>query len=67
MKEKQTNEVACGQNERRANTVTRTIGGTVYRLKIGFCENAKETMEDKIIRMVRNEATSTKTQTRHPA
>ena len=68
--EKQTNNVVCVQNE-RTRTVTRSIGGTVYRLTIGFSQDAKETMEDKLIRIIRNEAwkqpIEAQLQTRHPA
>ena len=35
--------------------ITRRIGSTTYKLKIYFNENAKETMEDKILRMIQNE------------
>lgn len=70
MTEKQINNEVCVQNE-RTRTVTRSIGGTVYRLTIGFCEDAKETMEDKLIRIIRNEAwkqpSEAQMQTRHPA
>ena len=48
------------KNERIAtNTnhsyITRRIGGTTYKVKIVFHESATETMEDKILRIVRNE------------
>ena len=70
MTEKQTNNVVCVQHE-RTRTVTRSIGGTVYRLTIGFSPDAKETMEDKLIRIIRNEAwkqpNEAQLQTRHPA
>jgi len=33
--------------------MTRRIGGTTYKVKV---ETAEETMEDKILRIVRNEA-----------
>lgn len=68
--EKQINNEVCVQNE-RTRTVMRSIGGTVYRLTIGFCEDAKETMEDKLIRIIRNEAwkqpSEAQMQTRHSA
>ena len=70
MTERQANDVVCVQNE-RTRTVTRSIGGTVYRLTIGFSQDAKETMEDKLIRIIRNEAwkqpNEAQLQTRHPA
>ena len=33
----------------------RRIGGTTYKVRVAFNENGKETMEDKILRMIRNE------------
>ena len=35
---------------------THRIGGTTYKVKVVFNEGATETMEDKILRIVRNEA-----------
>ena len=35
--------------------MTRRIGGTIYKVKIAFSGEA-EPMEDKILRMIRNEA-----------
>lgn len=35
--------------------MTRRIGGTTYKVKVAFNENATETMEEKILRIVRNE------------
>lgn len=34
---------------------THRIGGTTYKVKVVFNEGATETMEDKILRMIRNE------------
>lgn len=34
---------------------TRRIGNTVYKVKVFFKENGTETMEEKILRLVRNE------------
>ena len=34
---------------------TKRIGSTVYKVGIYFKQDAKETMEDKIIRLVKNE------------
>ena len=34
---------------------THRIGGTTYKVKVVFYESATETMEDKILRIVRNE------------
>lgn len=41
-----------------ANTnifMTRRIGGTIYKVRVHSSETAKETMEDKILRIIRNE------------
>lgn len=35
--------------------MTRRIGGTTYKVKVVFNENSTETMEDKIIRIIRND------------
>ncbi len=35
--------------------MTRRIGNTTYKVKIAFSENSAETMEDKIIRIIKNE------------
>ena len=35
---------------------THRIGGTTYKVKVVFSESGTETMEDKILRIVRNEA-----------
>ena len=35
--------------------MTRRIGNTTYKVKIAFDENSTETMEDKIIRIIKNE------------
>ena len=42
------------ENENFAYT-TQRIGGTTYKVKVVFNEGATETMEDKILRMIRNE------------
>ena len=40
----------------KENIITRRIGSTTYKLKVHFSENATETMEEKILRMVKNES-----------
>jgi hypothetical protein len=35
--------------------MTRRIGSTTYRVKVVFCNSGQETMEDKVLRMIRNE------------
>ena len=34
--------------------IIRRIGGTTYKVRVAFSETAAETMEDKILRIVRN-------------
>lgn len=43
------------QAENNASYMTRRIAGTVYKVKVMFNENSSESMEDKILRIVRNE------------
>ena len=35
--------------------MTRRIGGTTYKVKVVFSDTEKETMEDKILRLIRND------------
>ena len=35
---------------------THRIGGTTYKVKVVFNDSGTETMEDKILRIIRNEA-----------
>ena len=39
--------------------MTRRSGGTTYKVKVVFSDTEKETMEDKILRMIRNETVTT--------
>ena len=44
------------KNENRNfSYMTRRIGGTTYKVRVAFSETAAETMEEKILRMIRNE------------
>ena len=45
---------------RPSNTfsLNRRIGSTTYKVTVRFCDDATETMEDKILRIIRNEATT---------
>ena len=40
----------------KENVITRRIGSTTYKVRVEFCENATETMEEKILRMIKNES-----------
>ena len=42
-----------------AQTFYRRVGNTNFKVRVFFSENATETMEDKILRIVRNEAMET--------
>jgi len=37
-----------------AQTFYRRVGNTVFKVRVFFSENAAETLEDKILRIVRN-------------
>lgn len=39
----------------RAETFTRRIGNTVYRVNVHYSKTSKETMSDKITRLVKND------------
>ena len=39
--------------------MTKRIGGTKYKVRITFNENGQETMEDKVLRMIRNDLDDT--------
>ena len=43
-------------HEKSFYTVSRRIGSTTYRVKVYGSETATETMEDKILRLIRREA-----------
>ena len=43
------------QTENNASYMTRRIAGTVYKVNVLFNENSSETMEDKILRIIRND------------
>ena len=45
-------ELTC----RTYNPITRRIGNTTFKVKVHFSSDATETMEDKILRLIRNEA-----------
>ena len=38
-----------------ASYMTHRIGGTAYKVRVCFSKTAQETLEDKILRMIRNE------------
>ena len=42
--------------DKNAVFLTRHIGNTTYKVRVYLSETAKETMEDKILRLIQNEA-----------
>ena len=46
------------QNEANSSCsyMTRRIGSTTYKVKVVFRDTGQETMEDKILRIIRNES-----------
>ena len=47
--------LTTGRNEAEAR-FTKRIGTTIYEVNIGFSKNAKETMDEIIFRLIKNEA-----------
>ena len=43
------------EQNKREQFIIRRIGGTTYTVRVAFSETAAETMEEKILRMIRNE------------
>jgi len=46
---------AKSEQPREHGTFTKRIGSTNYRVSVHFNPNSKETVNDKIIRMIKNE------------
>ena len=47
------------KNEQKQSCfMTRRIGSTTYKVKVVFSGDASETMEEKILRMIRNEGSA---------
>ena len=44
----------------RYTYLTRRVGSTTYKIRVHFSESGQETMEDKIIRLIRNDALDSK-------
>ena len=43
------------EQNKREQFIIHRIGGTTYKVRVAFSETAAETMEEKILRMIRNE------------
>ncbi len=52
----QTQPVKQEQPPRAVGTFTRRIGSTTYRVRVHYSQTSRETMHDKIVRMMKNEA-----------
>ena len=50
-----TNRKMPMEQNKREQFIIRRIGGTTYKVRVVFNENGGETMEDKILRIVRND------------
>ena len=54
----QTAIINTEQAPREAGTFTRRIGSTTYRVGVHFSQTSRETANDKIVRLVRSEASA---------
>ncbi|MDR2560088.1 MAG: transposon-encoded TnpW family protein [Oscillospiraceae bacterium] len=45
-------------NQNQSKTITRKINGIIYEVTIHFSKTSRETMNDKISRLIRNEVAS---------
>ena len=52
--------IKTGQPLREKGAFTKRIGSTNYRVNVHFSKTSHETMNDKIMRLIRNEAASGK-------
>jgi len=44
------------QNQKTNSTFIRKIGGAVYHVRINFSKSSKESFNDKLLRLVKNDA-----------
>jgi len=45
------------QNQKDESTFTKTIGGSTYKVQIVFSKTSKDSFTDKLLRLVKNDAT----------
>jgi hypothetical protein len=50
--------ITDGSNAAAPRTITRRIGNTTYKVNVHFSRTSKETMNDKIMRLIKNEASA---------
>lgn len=43
-----------------ANTITKRIGSTTYKVSVHFSSTSRENINDKIVRLIKNETSSGK-------
>ena len=55
MKTIDTINAPCPMNDTRIPAITRKLGNKTYEVYVHFSQTSKETMTDKIMRLIRNE------------
>ncbi len=51
----QTTTVKKEQSQSKTRVFTKRIGSTTYRVSVHFSKTSRETMNDKILRLIKNE------------
>ncbi|MCL2812664.1 MAG: transposon-encoded TnpW family protein [Clostridia bacterium] len=46
------------QADKKAPTITKRIGNTTFDIHVHFSETSKETFTDKVLRLIKNDATA---------
>ena len=46
--------------QKKENTFIKKIGSTTYKVNVNFSKTSKETMTDKIIRLIKNDGLNSK-------
>ncbi len=49
------NNITAISNEQSTHTIKRKIGSTIYNVSISFSQTGKEDMNDKIMRLIKND------------
>lgn len=50
------NETKTERQPREAGVFTKRLGSTNYRVRVHFSKTSRETMNDKILRLIKNDA-----------
>jgi len=61
----QTIAPAAPDTHAQSMLMTKRIGSTTYRVTVHFSQTSRETLDDKIIRLIRNETASGKAVVNH--